>query len=266
LYLKIKKRAYTILEGKGDSLTARLFSAFIVVLISFNIIAVILETVEPLYNRHTAFFSGFEIFSVIVFTAEYILRVWSCNADPKYSGKIRGRIRFALTPMALIDLLAVLPFYLPMVLKLDLRFIRILRLFRFVRILKIGRYSDALTMFGRAIRSKKEELILSVVIVLLLLIISSSLMYFVENPAQPDAFSSIPESMWWGIATLTTVGYGDVYPVTTAGKILGGIIALLGIAMFALPTGILSSAFTEQIHRRWARQKNCPHCGQTIEE
>jgi len=266
MYFSIKKHTYVILEGKGDGLRARLFSAFIIVLISLNIIAVILETVEPLYIRHSTLFSGFETFSVIVFTAEYVLRIWSCNADDKYSGIIRGRIRFAFTPMALIDLLAILPFYLPMVLRLDLRFMRALRLFRFVRILKIGRYSDAITMFGRAIKSKKEELVLSVVIVLLLLVVSSSMMYFVENQAQPDAFSSIPEAMWWGIATLTTVGYGDVYPVTTVGRILGGIIALLGIAMFALPTGILSSAFTEQIHRRLVKQKNCPHCGKAIEE
>jgi len=266
MYHRIKKRVFDVLEARTSDKASRFFMIFILALILLNIIAVILETVEGLSNQYSTIFISFEILSVAVFSIEYILRIWSCTVDEKYRGAIKGRIRFALTPMALIDLLAVLPFYLSFIMRLDLRFIRVLRLLRFLRILKIGRYTEALGIFGRAIGSKKEELVISVIVISILLVLASSAMYFIENQAQPDSFSSIPEAMWWGIATLTTVGYGDIYPITTLGKILGGSIALLGIAMFALPTGILSSAFTEEIQKRRAKKPVCPHCGEVIEQ
>lgn len=266
MYNRIKKRVFEILEARTSDRVSRFFMIFILTLITLNVIAVILETVEGLSNQFSTLFTTFEIISVAIFTVEYVLRIWSCTVDEKYHGAIKGRIRFALTPMALIDLVAVLPFYLPFIMRLDLRFIRSLRLLRFFRLLKVGRYSEALGIFSRAIKAKKEELILSVAVVLILLVLASSAMYFVENQAQPDNFSSIPEAMWWGIATLTTVGYGDIYPVTALGKIFGGIIALLGIAIFALPTGILSSAFTEEIQKRRAKKPVCPHCGKEIEQ
>jgi len=260
-YYGMKKRTYDILEDRTGDKSGRFFMVFILTLIVLNVFAVILETVESFSNQYNAIFVSFEIFSVAIFSIEYILRVWSCTTDEKYKGGIKGRIKFALTPMALIDLFAVLPFYLPFIVRLDLRFLRALRLLRFFRLLKIGRYSEAMGVFGRAIKAKKEELILSVAVISILLILASSAMYYVENQAQPENFSSIPEAMWWGIATLTTVGYGDIYPITALGKILGGVIALLGIAMFALPTGILSSAFTEEIHKKKAKKPACPHCG-----
>jgi len=264
MYNRIKRRVFEILESKFSNKSARLFTVFIITLIILNVIAVILETVEPVFDRYTQLFIAFEIFSVVVFSIEYLLRIWACNSDEKYPGKVKGRIKYALTPLALIDLMAILPFYLPVLLKLDLRFVRALRLIRFTRVFKIGRYSDALYIVGRAIKSKKEELIISVIIVFILLVLASSAMYYVENEAQPDAFSSIPHAMWWGVATLTTVGYGDIYPVTALGRVLGGMIALLGIAMFALPTGIISSAFTEEIQKKWTKKNLCPHCGKDI--
>jgi voltage-gated potassium channel len=237
---------------------------FIVVLILFNIGAIILETEKSVYNAYRGIFIAFEYFSIAVFTIEYLLRLWFCTHDERFKGAFRGRLRFAMTPLALIDLCAILPFYLPMLLPIDLRFIRAIRLFRLFRIFKLARYSTAFTTLTNVIRAKKEELLITAFIVGVLLVTASSLMYFIENEAQPKAFSSIPAAMWWGIATLSTVGYGDIYPVTLAGKVLGAVIALLGIGMFALPAGILGSGFVEELHRQRPEKKICPHCGKEL--
>ncbi len=264
---KVKNRLYEILEiASADDLPSRLFDIFIMTLISLNVIVVILETVESFSSQYMLFFWIFEIFSVSVFTIEYLLRLWTCTTNNRFRSPIKGRIRFAVTPLALVDLMAILPFYLPMIIPLDLRFIRALRLFRLFRLFKMGRYSEALKTLGNVFKEKKEELLITVFSVIILLVVSSSLMYFVENAAQPEAFSSIPAAMWWGITTLTTVGYGDVHPITPIGKLLGAIIALLGIGMFALPTGILASGFAEEIQRRQGKRRICPHCGNDIDE
>ena len=262
---RVKRRVYEILERAApDDRASKAVDIGIMTLILLNVAAVTLETVQSLYRRYSTFFGAFETFSVAVFTVEYVLRLWSCTTEEKFSRPVAGRLRFAATPLAVVDLLAVLPFYLPMFLPLDLRFIRAIRLFRLFRLFKLGRYSESLRLLGVVLRARKEELIMTVFTISVLLIISSSLMYFVENDAQPQAFSSIPEAMWWGIVTLTTVGYGDVYPVTPLGKVLGAVIALLGIGMFALPAGILGSGFIEEIQRRKGR-RTCPHCGREID-
>ena len=263
--LDLKSRILGILEpGDEDS---RYFDPFIIGLIFLNVAAVVLETVDWINLRYAALFNAFEIFSVAVFTVEYTLRVWSCTANPDFKDPVRGRLRFMVTPLALIDLMAVLPFYLPFVFA-DLRIMRALRLFRLLRVLKLARYSDSLKTFVEVLRLKKEELLLMLFAIMILLVVSSSLMYDVENEAQPDAFSSIPAAMWWGIVTLATVGYGDVYPVTPWGKLIGSIVVILGIGLFALPTGVLASGFAEVLARRKEDKKNaemiCPHCGRLI--
>ena len=264
---KIQKRVFNILEATPEGgLPGRIFEVFIVTLIFLNVTAVIIETVEPIFKKNPTFFDDFDKLSVLIFTVEYILRLWSCTSNSKFQKPVRGRIRFALTPLAIIDLTSILPFYLPMIIPLDLRFIRALRLFRIFRILKIGRYFESLRIIGRVFRKKKEELAITVFMVLILLIIVSCIMYYVENQAQPKAFSSIPMAMWWGVATLTTVVYGDVYPITTLGKFLGAIVALLGIGIFALPTGILGSGFVEELQNRKNNRKVCPHCGKEIDD
>lgn len=261
----IKQRVFSILEGKSENdPSSRRFNIFITTLIFLNVLAVILETVEDIKRQFSSFFNVFEAISVIIFTIEYTLRLWSCVSDPKYERPLMGRLRFALTPLALIDLLAILPFYLPMIVNLDLRFIRILRLFRFFRIFKLARYSSSLKILSTVLRKKKEDLIIIGFVLVILLMFSSSLMYYVENEAQPGNFSSIPATMWWCIVTLTTVGYGDIYPVTPLGKCLGAVIAILGIGMFALPTGILASAFVEELHKKQEHRITCPHCGKPI--
>lgn len=264
---QIKIRVFRILEGLDESdYISKSFHIFITALILLNVIAVVLETVQSISQRFSQFFSAFEIFSVIIFTIEYLLRLWSCTTNPAYHKPITGRIRFAMTPLALIDLLAILPFYLPIFVHLDLRIIRILRLFRIFRVFKLARYSESVKILSSVIKRKKEELLIVFFVLFILLIVASSLMYFVENDAQPNVFSSIPMAMWWCIVTLTTVGYGDIYPITVLGRILGGIIALLGIGMFALPTGILASAFAEELQKKHERPKICPHCGKVIDK
>ncbi len=265
MYEKVKKRVYEIFEvaSPGD-VASRIFDVFILILIFLNVITVILETVERFAAHYYFFFKTFELLSVVIFTVEYGVRLWVCSVNERFRGSIRGRIRYAVTMMAIVDLIAIAPFYLPMILQLDMRFIRAVRLFRLFRLLKIGRYNEALNKFAYVMKEKKEELIIVFFIVVILLVISSSLLYYVENETQPEIFSSIPASMWWGVAALTTVGYGDVYPVTPLGKFLGAIIAILGIGMFALPAGILASGFAEKIKKKHNEPKTCPHCGKDI--
>jgi voltage-gated potassium channel len=205
----------------------------------------------------------FEVLSVIVFTVEYLLRLWVAPLAPRFQGAVWGRVRYALTPLALVDLWAVLPFYLPMLIPLDLRFIRALRVLRLIRVMKIGRYSESIQTLGAVLREQKEQLLAALLILLVLIVISSSLIYFVERDAQPEAFSSIPAAMWWSVATLTTVGYGDIYPVTPVGKVLASVIAVLGIGLFALPAGILGSGFVEK-YREKRQPLTCPHCGKNL--
>ncbi|HDR90713.1 MAG TPA: ion transporter [candidate division Zixibacteria bacterium] len=244
----VKKRVFEILDmaDNGDK-ASRIWDVFIMALITTNVIAVIFETVEQYSLKYGTFFRWFEIFSVVVFTIEYILRLWAVTSQPSHRRPVVDRMKYALKFMSIIDLLAILPFYIPMFLPCDLRFLRALRLFRMLRILKIGRYSKAMITIGRVLNSKKEELAITGFVLGILLVLASSLMYYVENTAQPDVFTSIPAAMWWGIATLTTVGYGDIYPVTILGKVLGAFIAVLGIGLFALPAGILAGGFGEEL-------------------
>ena len=259
---RVKQRVFQILEvARETDLPSRIFDVFIVSLISVNLLGVILETVKSFYNQHSSAFKYIEIFSVTVFTIEYILRVWTCTENEKFRRPILGRVRFALTLLLMIDFIAILPFYLPMFIPLDLRFLRILRLVRIFRTFKMARYSESLRIMGNVFRAKKEDLLMTTFIIGILLVIASSFMYFVENKVQPTAFSNIPQAMWWGIATLTTVGYGDVYPITPIGKTLGAIVSLLGIGMFALPTGIISSGFAWEIQKKQSEPGICPHCG-----
>ncbi len=258
----IKTRVYEIVEkaSEGDR-ASHVFDLAIQVLIFLNVVVVILESVKSIDAKYQSLFWVFEIVSVFIFTVEYLLRLWACTSDSHYQGTFGGRVRFALTPLALIDLVAILPFYLFIFFPVNIEVVRVLRMLRLLRIFKLGRYSKSLRTIGRVLNKKKQELFMSAFVGCVLLILASSFMYVVENPYQPDSFSSIPAAMWWGAATLTTVGYGDIYPVTPIGKMLGAIIALLGVSLFALPAGILGSGFVEEIHRRKGNKDLCPHCG-----
>lgn len=242
------------------------FIKFIYALIVLNIAALILESYQALNERYHTVFYAFEVFSVAVFTIEYLMRIWVSN---KTSNVKKGRLNFAFSPLGMIDLMAILPFYLPFIFTVDLRIVRILRLFRLLRILKLSRYSTSLKTIKSIFKETRAELSITVFITIVLMILSSTLMYYTEHDVQPEQFASIGDAFWWSIATLTTVGYGDVYPVTGLGKLLSGIIALVGIGFVALPTGIISSAFINKIQSEKKRKKesiahNCPHCGKKL--
>ena len=262
----VKQQIRDILEDSptGGAM-ARLVSLFFTTVVLLNVLAVILETVPEFSDRYRQPFKIFETFSVLLFTIEYVLRLWASTLDPRFTHPIKGRIRYALRPLAVIDLIVILPYYLPMIVPMDLRALRALRLLRLLTLFKLGRYSESLQTMGRVFATKKEELTVTMLMVVIALVMISSVMYFVEHDAQPKIFSSIPASMWWAVVTLTTVGYGDIYPVTTLGKILGSIIAVLGIGMFALPAGILGSGFVEELQKSRKSPKACPHCGQAVE-
>ena len=262
--MRLKERLYHILEHPQQSdPVARAWNLAIVLLILVNVGAVIVSTVEPVAQRFRAVLQAIEVVSVAVFAAEYILRLWVITCSPRYAHPLFGRLRFALTPLALIDLLAIAPSLLAT--RLDLRFIRLARLARLLRVLKLARYSNALSRVGRVVVQRRHELLSAMGVIALLLVTASSLMYFAERDAQPEAFRSIPAAMWWGVITLTTVGYGDVYPVTTFGRALAGTIALLGIGAFALPTSILGAGFLDELNRQEADspppRQTCPNCG-----
>jgi voltage-gated potassium channel len=254
------------------------FNVFIVTLILLNIAAMILQSLETIDKRVPRLFLWFEYFSVAVFSVEYLLRLWSCVEDPAYHRPVQGRVRFAVTPLALVDLSAVLPFYLPF-LHADLRMLRMFRMVRIMRVMriaKLGRYSESLQMLVRVVRSRGAQLASAVFLLLILLIVAATLMYTAERDAQPKTFASIPAAMWWAAVTLTTVGYGDAVPVTALGKLLGAITAMLGIGMFALPCAILGAGFIEELDRNkkkgtpnasergWEPRQTCPHCGKEL--
>jgi voltage-gated potassium channel len=248
-------------EGKERGLERALHLSLFALILA-NVAAVILESVPEYRAAYAGAFASFERVSVAVFGVEYVLRVWSCVERAGPGGHLRARVRYVLSPMALVDLAAILPSLLGAV-GLDLRFARVVRLLRLARGLKAVRYSKALQTFTTVLRHRKGELAATMALGLVLLVVASSGIYYAEHEAQPVAFRSIPASMWWAAVTLTTVGYGDVYPVTTAGRLLGGVVAMLGIGLFALPAGILASGFAEHVQRRAPRV--CPHCGGTLD-
>lgn len=234
------------------------------VLIFLNTVAIILHTVPFIGREYSSLFLDFEVFSVAVFTVEYILRVWSCVERPEYRHFFYGRLKFVFSPWGLIDFLAIFPFFYSYF-ATDLGFVRILRILRILRLFRVSRYFHALNVIQNVLKAKKEELLLCVSFIVFLLLISSSLVFYVEQSAQPTIFKSIPDSLWWGVNAMTTVGYGDMHPITPFGKVLGGLMAILGVSIFALPTGIIASGFAEQIRGKRTIQGKvaCPHCGET---
>lgn len=262
--MRLKQQVYEALHAvPEDRGVDRFVNLFLAALIALNVTAVVLETVEELYSRYMALFIAFEFFSLSTFTLEYVLRLWSCTEDPRYAHPVLGRVRYVLSPMALVDLVSIRPSFIPSA-GLDLRFARSVRLMRLARSLKVARYSQSLQTLANVARSRRHELGVTFFMGAVLIICASSSIYFAEHEAQPDAFSSIPASMWWAVTTLTTVGYGDVYPKTVIGRLLGAFIALLGIGLFALPTGILAGGFSEEMHRH-KQPRRCTQCGAVVE-
>jgi len=249
----LQKRTLEVLDGAGSGdPAARLCDLFLAGLVIANVLAVVLESMPVLRDRWGPQFHLFETLSVAVFTLEYLLRVWSAGAphgDPQVTGW-RGRRAYILSFHGLVDLLATVPFYLHFLFpEADMRVLRALRL---VRVFKLSHYSTAIEDLFHAIRDERRSFIAAVYLLLIAVLLTSSLMYFAEHEAQPDKFASIPDAIYWSLITLTTVGYGDITPVTWAGKVLALVTAFMGVCTVALLTGIVASSFANQMARRKA--------------
>ena len=247
MYLKIQKRTSQLLsKGNVADKPSQYVDMILFILIVLNIAAVCLESVKHIGNEYKVAFNAFEFFSVVIFSIEYVLRVWSAPArnDLGNSTNIIKRMKYIFSFTGLIDFLAIIPSILPYFFGgLDLRWLRVLRL---LRLLKISNYSSALEDFFSAIKADWRSFSAALYLMVIALFLSSALMYIAEHDSQPEKFSSIPETMWWGLITLTTVGYGDVSPVTPLGKIIGAFTAIMGVCTVALLTGIVASAFANQ--------------------
>ena len=249
-----RKRVWEVLEkGNPNDRVSFYSDIFLISLIIFNIIAVLLETVDSIYARYSLEFLIFERFSTVIFLIEYILRLWVCVEEKIQSNKLISRLKYACTWPAIIDLLAVLSGLLPMLFEVDLRILRALRM---LRLLKFSRYFKVMNLLLGVLKEEKQSFLAAMFLLTIAMLVASTGIYMFEKDAQPDKFGSIPEAMWWAIATLTTIGYGDVTPVTGMGKFFGAIIAIIGIGVVALPSGILASGFTDQLKRRQAQYEN----------
>ena len=247
MYLKIQKRTSQLLsKGNVADKPSQYVDMILFILIVLNIAAVCLESVKHIGNEYIVAFIAFEFFSVVIFSIEYVLRVWSAPArnDLGDSTNFIKRTKYIFSFTGLIDFLAIIPSILPYFFGgLDLRWLRVLRL---LRLLKISNYSSAIEDFFSAIKADWRSFSAALYLIVIALFLSSALMYIAEHDSQPEKFSSIPETMWWGLITLTTVGYGDVSPVTPLGKIIGAFTAIMGVCTVALLTGIVASAFANQ--------------------
>lgn len=242
---------YTLQPSGKDNNKGRWFDWFLIILIFTNVVAVMLETMPAVKQQYHMHLFVFEVFSVVVFSAEYLARIWTCtlaiNQENMHKSAWRERLNFMLKPMSIVDLLAILPFYLSMFIGLDLR---VLRLFRLVRMMKLGRYSVAMQTLQIVMAREYRVIIAALGMLMIVMVVAATIMYHLERTAQPEHFGTIPSALWWSVVTLSTVGYGDVSPITPVGKFFAGMFILIGVALFALPAGILASSFTEQMSLR----------------
>ena len=249
--LKNRKRLWEILEKGNENDKVSVYTdIFLITLIILNITAVLLETVDSIYSVYQFHFLVFERVSTFIFLVEYLLRVWVSvenSSKAKKTSKFITRIKYMCTWPAIIDLLAVLSGLIPMIFEIDLRILRALRM---LRLLKFSRYFKVMNLLLGVLKEEKQSFLAAMFLLTIAMLIASTGIYIFEKDAQPDKFGSIPEAMWWAVATLTTVGYGDVTPVTAMGKIFGALITIIGIGTVALPSGILASGFSDQLKKK----------------
>ncbi len=245
-----RRAVYTVIEAGGSGTWAQLFDDAMVVLIVLNVLAVILESVPSIHDPLAFEFFVFDVMSVGIFTAEYALRIWASIEIPavRQKGAFLGRVMFASRPSQVIDFLAFAPAYLAWI--FPTADLRVLRIFRLLRFLKLVRYSPAMVTLSRALYEERRALVGALILMVGTAVFSGTVMHVIEGHAQPDKFGTIPDAMWWAFATLTTIGYGDSVPVTPLGKIFGALIMVCGLGLFALPIGIVATAFVNEIHRR----------------
>jgi len=246
----MRKRIFLLLDaGHTEEPLARIVDVFLITLISMNVVAVVFESMPEVYATYGPWFDAFEVFSVVVFTVEYGLRVWSAveSRNPRYKMPIRGRLRFMLSPLALIDLMVILPFFLSSFVGADLRMLRALRLLRAFR---LTRYANSMNLLLQVLRDEGPIISAALFVLLMMISVAASVTYLAEHEAQPEAFASIPHALWWAVVTMTTIGYGDVVPQTLIGRICASVIGIISVGMVALPAGILASGFNEALHHR----------------
>lgn len=234
------------LTGSGPHRWARYANGGLMLLILANVVAVIIGSVDSIAARWGDWLDLFEVISVVIFTVEYLARVWVCTEAPEYSGW-RGRLRYMVTPMALIDLIAIAPFYAGLWWQGDTRFLRVLRL---MRVFKLTRHSASMDLLLTVLRKEIGTVLSAMFIMVIIVVLAASGIHLIERDVQPEAFGNIPQAMWWAAVTLTTVGYGDVVPVTVVGKLFGLLITVAGVGMVALPAGILASGFSLELQKR----------------
>jgi len=245
-----RNAVYQALEiAQEQNWVSRTVDVFLIALISASVIAVILESMPGIDSRYGNALRTFEVVTISVFTVEYLLRLW-CSVESAAAANrtpLRARLQYVTSFHAIIDLLAILPFYLILFGifgSVDMRFLRAVRL---LRVLKLTRYSAAMNMVFITFRENARALAAAFLILVTVMLLAASGMYYFERQSQPEDFGSIPAAMWWAFATLTTVGYGDVTPITVGGKIFGALITVVGIGMVALPTSILATGYSQQL-------------------
>lgn len=267
--MSIKQKVYNIIRDDDvNGIVSDVFDGAIIFLIILNCMILVLQTFN-LSETLSRVFNYIELFSVIVFSIEYILRLWTSDLLQPMIAPGKARIKYVTSFMALIDLFAILPFYLPFLIPFDLRMLRMFRIIRLFRLFKLNRYTSAFKTIFEVFAKKKSQIVAAFFIITLLMIIASLVMFDLENAAQPDVFTNAFSGLWWAVATFTTVGYGDIFPITVGGKLIAGLMAFLGIGLVAVPTGIISAGFIEAIDKQENVEEKsdftfCPHCGKKL--
>ena len=247
---RLRSRLYGVLElAPSEGRFGNALHWTLIGLIAVTLAATVLETVPRLANAYRLAFEAIEDVALVVFSIEYLARLWTAAESPPWRplGALRSRLRFILSPPGLIDLAAVLPFWLPFVFATDFRTLLVLRLVRFF---KLTRYSPAMRSLLEALYAERRALVGCFVILCGATLIAAACMHLAEGAVQPEKFGTIPDAMWWAIVTLGTVGYGDAVPITAVGRLVGGLTIFVGLLMVALPVGIVATAFADEVHRR----------------
>lgn len=247
---RLRRRVYELLDPTFNTVWDQVVHQGLIALVLVNVIAVVLASVPSIEARYGGLFLAVEVISLVLFTVEYLLRLWSSVEHMPYAGRsaLATRLAWMRTPGAVVDLLAIAPFYF-LLLSPDTD-LRVLALIRLLRFFKLARYSSGLASLLEVLYTERRALFSTLLILGGLVLATATVMHLAEREAQPDRFGTIPDAMWWAIVTLTTVGYGDAVPVTPLGKIIAGLTATMGLALLALPVGIIATAFAEVIHRR----------------
>ena len=248
----LRQKMACLIEGTGQyQRSGHILDIALISLIMINVVAIVIESIPSVAEQYYNEFLVLEIVSVAIFAIEYLARLWACVDKTRYAAMegshTKRRLSYFFSPLAIVDLIAILPSLMMFLFPLDLRFLRVLRL---LRVFKLTRYSRAMQLLLKAFNDEGSSLMAAFFIMAVVLILASCGIYLIEHDIQPDKFGSIPAAMWWAMATLTTVGYGDVVPITPLGKFFGGVITLLSMGMVAIPTGLLASSFSEQIRKR----------------